>query len=89
MEIHHKLATHVPEGSMEPWKPFCDGADGYLSFDASNRYFTEDARTDEHAVPFHPQVDPLDILRGRAPHSLRHVADNQVLYYERVKNGDR
>ncbi|KAI0083195.1 hypothetical protein BDY19DRAFT_900690, partial [Irpex rosettiformis] len=81
--IHSRFASHLPADALQPWVPVTD--DGDLCLELSNRYFTPKHLAAEYEVSkINDDLDPLGLLKSRAG-GLHHTEDNEVLYFERMK----
>ena len=84
LAIQHVLSSHAPEDAMIKWHP--GSSNGFLHLDISNRWFTRDRDGDDLEMPIPDDLDPFNILRSRMSSRARYTAENEVLYYERVKS---
>ena len=81
LEIHSRFATHLPNDSLESWKPLID--EEVICLELTNRYLTPDRLAAIYdTVPFDETIDLFGLLRGKA--GGKRTEDNVVLYYERI-----
>ena len=75
----------MPEGGLEALT--LPDIDGSPCLDLSTHYFTsrQEDPVDE-AIPFVDYVDPKGLLLAMSNGGLFHGSDNEVLYYEMLKN---
>ena len=81
LEIQHVLSGQLPPNSLEKFHPGTE--QGHLTLDFSNRYLTLTEENSDQEVPMNSYIDPVSVLRERTPSNARHLADNEVLYFEK------
>jgi len=85
VSVHSGFSRHLPEDTLLPWTPSV--FQQHDSIDVSNRYFVPRHIIDPQTItPFSSNVDPHGVLRKLQGSDLVHTVDNQVEYYERIKN---
>lgn len=83
--IKKQMSGYMPmKGADEPIASYRD----WSRFSASNRFFTDKRKVPHEMLnSFGNEIDPLQILEGRAINSkvpVVHIRDNKVKYYEQT-----
>ncbi|KAI0039946.1 hypothetical protein FA95DRAFT_1503543, partial [Auriscalpium vulgare] len=85
--IHQQMSARFGKSELNPLDLKQNGEDYCLQF--SNRYFTNKTQAGNmKSIGFSAQVDPEDILKN-APPQFVHLEENEVLYYEQIKNENK
>ena len=84
LEVHTKLSSSLPPGSLQLWRPLTD--QGRICLEFSNRYFASGTDSmDQSDVALGSGIDPAGVLAQECPEG-RHTEDNVVLYFDRTKD---
>lgn len=87
LKVHGLFEDTCGQQLIWPWEPRREREHNTLTI--SNRYYSSASeQTNQQIVPFTSSVDPLQVLQTAVASAI-HTTDNQVLYYERVPNGDK
>ncbi|KAI0039293.1 hypothetical protein FA95DRAFT_1612686 [Auriscalpium vulgare] len=84
-DVHHRLSSLYKLNALEPHG--LDAPDSALELDFSSRYVTPRNQVKgEIAIPFGSIIDPNGILMSTMAGVGSHLEDNQVLYYDCLKD---
>lgn len=82
-QIYLKFCQYFEDGRMEEWTPA--STLNHWCIDADARYFTSVTHAGSaEVIPFSPKVDPDGRLDGLAGSDFVHIADNEVMYLQRL-----
>ncbi|KAA1478959.1 hypothetical protein DENSPDRAFT_788611, partial [Dentipellis sp. KUC8613] len=85
LAIHRCLGRTYSLEGLRSW--ICPQFGHFHSLDFSNRYITPTTLVNgEPSVPFSSLVDPAGALLAATQHFGAHLADNEVLYFERLEH---
>lgn len=82
LEVHQVFSQNLPPDSLQTFE-LPAKEHGCITLEVSNRYYSTEKESTDLPIVMNPDIDPLSILRERVPATAKHVADNEVLYYER------
>lgn len=86
ISVYSGFSRHMPEDLLLPWMP--SDLHQQNGIDVSNRYFEPRHSVNPQTImPLPINVDPRGTLRQLQSSDLVHTMDNNVEYYEHIKNG--
>ena len=86
ISVYSGFSRHMPEDLLLPWMP--SDLHQQNGIDVNNRYFEPRHLVNPQTImPLPINVDPHGTLRQLQSSDLVHTTDNNVEYYERIKNG--
>ena len=87
ISVYSGFSRHMPENSLLPWTP--SDLHQQNGIDISNRYFEPRHLVDPQTImPLSVDVDPHGVLQQLQSSDLVHTTENNVEYYERIKNAE-
>jgi hypothetical protein len=87
ISVYSGFSRHMPENSLLPWTP--SDLHQQNGIDVSNRYFEPRHLVDPQTImPLSVDVDPHGVLQQLQSSDLVHTTENNVEYYERIKNAE-
>jgi len=85
VSVYSGFSRHMPEDSLLPWMP--TDFHQQNGIDISNRYFqTRHSADPQTIIPLPINVDPHGVLQQLQGSDLVYTMDNNVEYYEHIKN---
>jgi len=87
ISVYSGFSRHMPDNSLLPWTP--SDLHQQNGIDVSNRYFEPRHLVDPQTImPLSVDVDPHGVLQQLQSSDLVHTTENNVNYYERIKNAE-
>ena len=87
ISVYSGFSRHMPENSLLPWTP--SELHQQNGIDISNRYFEPRHLVNPQTImPLSVDVDPHGVLQQLQSSDLVHTTENNVEYYERIKNAE-
>jgi len=87
ISVYSGFSRHMPDNSLLPWTP--SDLHQQNGIDVSNRYFEPRHLVDPQTImPLSVDVDPHGVLQQLQSSDLVHTTENNVEYYERIKNAE-
>ena len=87
ISVYSRFSRHMPDNSLLPWTP--SDLHQQNGIDVSNRYFEPRHLVDPQTImPLSVDVDPHGVLQQLQSSDLVHTTENNVEYYERIKNAE-